>query len=276
MNITFTPPHQALLPYIKGYLYIELDVSDSTTPLDVHPMLYHAIGLNLNTQKVFANKDFDFGSRLGYHGHVCRHIPLRSAATSLKVIVVPFTATGAYQLFKIPQHELLNKIFPVKDVIPRANTLKNQLEEDLSCEKQATSLIEQWLLQQIPSQGYNYHAPKIDYACHLIQQHSGGMRIKDLCREAGVSQTYLEDHFKEMVGISPKLYSRISRFIAAHQFVLQNTSLTWGEVIYRYGFFDQSHFIREFKTFFGYTPSEIYSANSQIAQSITQKLSTAP
>ena len=84
-----------------------------------------------------------------------------------------------------------------------------------------------------------------------------------------MSQRYLESHFKDMIGTTPKMYCRIVRFLASYQFILQNTHLDWGDLVYRYQYFDQAHFIHEFKRFFGYSPSKIHLANSQLAGEIS-------
>src|SRR5690606_726389 len=116
---------------------------------------------------------------------------------SVKMIVVPFTATGAYRLFSISQHELINRLLPLEEVVRGSRDLRTRLEDAVPSAQQAITLIERWLLQQIPSRDNNHYTPKIDYACHLIRSHNGNIRIKALCREIGMSQTYLEDHFKE-------------------------------------------------------------------------------
>ncbi len=268
MQVSFTYPHPALQSYVKGYFYIELEAGSPLVPLDIHPIGYNTMAFTLNHHQVFRsiNNDYDFS--LSYHGYICKHISLMPLVPLIKMVVVSFTATGAAQLFSISQHQLLNQIHPVEDVVPKAKVLKTQLEEDISCGKHATTLIEDWLLKQLPAKTRLPYAAHIDNACSLIQLCHGNIRIRALCKEVGMSQTYLEDHFKEMIGISPKLYCRIIRFLAAYQFILQNTHIEWTELVYRYHFFDQPHFIRDFKTFFGYPPSKIYMANCQLASEI--------
>src|SRR5690606_6180909 len=112
----------------------------------------------------------------------------------------------------------------------------------------------------------------IDRACTLIQRHKGTISIRDLSREVGMSQRYLESHFKDMIGASPKMYCRIVRFLAAYQFILGSAHVDWAELIYRHQFFDQSHFIHDFKRFFGRSPSKIHLANSHLAGKIALEL----
>lgn len=268
MKVFFTNPHPALRRYVNGYFYIELDAGPTSIPLDIHPVGYNTMAFTLNPRKVFRSAGGDYDFSLSYHGYICKHIPLIPLVPFIKMVVVSFTATGAAQLFRVGQHELVNQIHPIESVIPSGWILKTQLEEGISCGKRATGLIEKWLLKQIPTKSVLYYATHIDHACKLIQSRHGNLRIQELCKDVGMSQTNLEDHFKAMIGTSPKLYCRIARFIASYRFILQNTHVEWCELAYRYGFFDQSHFIREFKSFFGYSPSKIHMANSHLPREI--------
>lgn len=268
MQVSFINPHPALQPYVKGYFYIELDTSCSSVPLDIHPIGYHTMAFTLGSQQVFKSMSGNYDFNLSYHGYICKHISLIPLIQSIKMVVVSFTATGAAQLFNVSQHQLINHIHRMEEVIPKAKKLKMKLEEGISCGKQAVELIENWLLYQIPTKSPFLYAPHIDHACRLIQSCDGNIRISELCKEIGMSQRYMESHFREMIGTSPKLYCRIVRFIAAYQFILQNTHIGWRELILRYNFFDQAHFIRDFKTFFGYSPSNIHLANSHLTREI--------
>src|SRR5690606_26099003 len=104
------------------------------------------------------------------------------------------------------------------------------------------------------------------------QAKHGNIRIRDLCDEVNMSQTNLEDYFKGMIGVTPKHYCRIIRFIAADRFILNNTHIEWDALVYRFNFFDQAHFIRDFKTFFGYSPSKIHLANAHLAKGLALKI----
>src|SRR5690606_4676769 len=152
-------------------------------------------------------------------------------APKIKMVVVSFTSTGASRLFGVSQHQLINQIHPIEDIVPEAMDLKLRLEDGISCGSRATLLIEQWLLRRISDKSPFRYGANIDRACTLIQRHKGTISIRDLSREVGMSQRYLESHFKDMIGASPKMYCRIVRFLAAYQFILGSTHVDWGELI---------------------------------------------
>ena len=78
--------------------------------------------------------------------------------------------------------------------------------------------------------------------------------IDNVASRYGITSRYLQKIFVQHTGLTPKLYSKINRFQNSLVLIAQkNASLT--SIAYECGYFDQSHFIKEFKTFTGQTPS---------------------
>lgn len=80
--------------------------------------------------------------------------------------------------------------------------------------------------------------------------------------------------FASRLGQNPKSYLKTVRFRKALNEVVENKRTNFTGIAYTNNFFDQSHFIRDFKTFTGYTPKQLNEAVS-IAQNelvwVTQK-----
>ncbi len=70
------------------------------------------------------------------------------------------------------------------------------------------------------------------------------------------SQKKLIDEFKKFVGLTPKYYQRILRFNDLLQKIQHKDSVTWRDIAQDCGFFDQSHFIKEFRHFSGMNPEQ--------------------
>ena len=58
--------------------------------------------------------------------------------------------------------------------------------------------------------------------------------------------------------MTPKAYLRVSRFQQVLARVHAAPSVDWMEIVERHGYYDQPHFIREFKEFSGFSPSEYF------------------
>ncbi|NNF36271.1 MAG: AraC family transcriptional regulator, partial [Saprospiraceae bacterium] len=92
-------------------------------------------------------------------------------------------------------------------------------------------------------------------AVELIISTKGSQRLSEIWKQAHVSERSLERYFKKYIGLSPKLYSRIIRFSNIFHFI-QSKNFEWTEISFLSGFYDQSHFIKNFKEFTGEDPSE--------------------
>jgi AraC-like DNA-binding protein len=87
--------------------------------------------------------------------------------------------------------------------------------------------------------------------------------IQDVAFRYGISSRYLQKLFLQYTGLSPKLYYKINRF--QKSLILTNNkeeSLT--SIAYQSGYFDQSHFVRDFKFFTGLAPSAFDTADSTV------------
>ena len=141
--------------------------------------------------------------------------------------------------------------------------LKNKLEEVLKpvinndySDIQRINLLEQGLLSilslsnKLPS-GYLLNALKI------INLNFGTLSVNDLCNKTGLTARRLNREFERFLGISPKYYSRIVRFLNAFELIKNNKKAEkLISIAYDCGFFDQAHFVHEFLHFTGLAPSQ--------------------
>ncbi len=88
-----------------------------------------------------------------------------------------------------------------------------------------------------------------------IQETGGAVPIGDLGVASRVSSTYLAKRFKELVGVTPKRLARSYRFTATVLALDVAAPIDWAEVAAGAGYFDQAHFVHEFREFTGLTPT---------------------
>lgn len=107
-------------------------------------------------------------------------------------------------------------------------------------------------------------------AVETIAVAKGMLSINELTSTVFVSERQLERIFKNFVGVSPKLYSRIIRFSHIFQ-CIQKEDHTWMDVVHGSGYYDQSHFIRNFKSFTGEEPSSYLFGEKNLANFFMKK-----
>ncbi len=99
----------------------------------------------------------------------------------------------------------------------------------------------------------------------LILGHKGNISVSELSRETNIHRKQLERKFSSVVGISPKQLAKIIRIQAILKMLTnkQFTSLT--ALAYEGEYYDQSHFIKDFKEFTGQSPGKFYADNLQMS-----------
>jgi transcriptional regulator GlxA family with amidase domain len=116
-----------------------------------------------------------------------------------------------------------------------------------------TRLTETFLLKRLGAVK-PFHPVQVAAAAILIRH--GQVHLDDLVRETGLSQRQFERKFIEQVGMSPKLYCRVSRLNYALRLKEERPDCPWTDITYEAGYFDQMHLIRDFKLLTAATPSE--------------------
>jgi AraC-like DNA-binding protein len=90
---------------------------------------------------------------------------------------------------------------------------------------------------------------------HIIHR-SGQVRVDDLAFDAAMSARQLRRLFLEQMGLTPKHFCRVIRFRHSLPRLRTTRRGDWTEVALECGYYDQAHFINDFREFSGYTPGE--------------------
>ncbi|MBC7828488.1 MAG: helix-turn-helix transcriptional regulator [Chitinophagaceae bacterium] len=179
----------------------------------------------------------------------------------------PFAMFGVYLypysipvLFGIPATEISNQM---PDLITLLGKEGEALEEKMILafnNKERVKIITEFLEKRIQKNQQRNHA--VFSSIRFIIQTKGTNRIEKVADQYFISQRQFERKFREFSGLAPKLFSRIVRFHSACQlFGDSNKSLT--SIAYDCGYYDQSHFIHDFKEFSGYHPRHYFSGKAE-------------
>ncbi len=94
--------------------------------------------------------------------------------------------------------------------------------------------------------------------------------VAELCQAGSLGERQLQRLFKRYIGLSPKYYARIIRFNHIFQLIKEGGH-NWAEIIFLSGYYDQSHFIRNFKAFTGEDPSGYFFQEQNMANFFLNK-----
>lgn len=159
-----------------------------------------------------------------------------------------FNPQGAYRFFRVPLNDIKNQIHPLTDIL---GTVAKQLEEQISNVESVegkVALLQQFLLNQFRLQEED---PVFEYCVASILSSKGKITIKELEKKTGYSSRWLHMKFIDKLGISPKNLSTVIRFKQYYNAVANNTELSFMRNDFYDLYYDQSHFMKEFKRFTG-------------------------
>ncbi len=168
------------------------------------------------------------------------------------LISISFKANGAK--FFIPEDlSLLRNQIVSLGAIYSSNQLSN-IEATQEDEQMAYKLknIETFL----DSIFFSRSVSAIDVALKIIKKNNGCISISELASQVGLGNSQLRKRFLVEVGMSPKAYCRIIRVNAIQQVIRLNQAPKLTELAYQFDYFDQSHFIKDFKTVVGISPKK--------------------
>src|SRR5262245_2144562 len=90
-----------------------------------------------------------------------------------------------------------------------------------------------------------------------LERLTGTSSVREIVTASGYSHRGFVARFREAVGLTPKLYSRLLRFQKALQRFEADPNASWVDLAFDAGYSDQAHFIREFREFAGLSPGEL-------------------
>lgn len=240
-------PTDKLKDYIKYYVVSENDVESE---YKVFPSSGLVIGFQYKGQ-LSSVKDNTLNklTSAGITGITDGYKVFKNSA-DIGTILVYFTEIGFTHFSSNPANELFNLSLSLDDIFNKNEI--SEVEEKLiiaTTDKQRIKIVEQFLLSQLK----DIQADKlIVEAIKLIYQSKGTIRVKDLNEKLFISQSPFEKRFRKVVGTTPKKFTSIIRFNSVLDNLNETKSLT--EICYENNFFDQAHFIKDFKHFTGQTP----------------------
>lgn len=117
--------------------------------------------------------------------------------------------------------------------------------------------IERYLLKKL---SHLYDVDKqITFAAEYIQMTKGIVPVNELLNKVCLSQRQFERKFKDLIGMTPKMFSDITRFSATERYIRLHSNKSLFTVALDCGYYDHSHLIREFKRFGGMLPKTLMS-----------------
>jgi len=221
--------------------------------------------------------DFDDGPQHIYDNETlkeiqaCHHVWASGVRTEFITIpagkhaamfVISFRKGMAHPFFPVPMNEMADRVVDA-DLLWGDDFafLREHLLEirDIRFKFQA---VEDFLLRHFKSR--LVLNPAVDYALAAIIRQPDQISLARISQDIGYSQKHFIGMFKRQVGIAPKAYLKIIRFQKAISEIEERKKVSWTDISQDCGFYDQAHFINDFRFFSGFTPEEYVRRKNEV------------
>ncbi|MXV16262.1 helix-turn-helix domain-containing protein [Hufsiella ginkgonis] len=260
-------PSPELAAIIECYWII---ISDDATPAEqkIIPDGFVEIIFHLGDPYVIRLKDrWEEQPTALLAGQISRHFMLKNTGRS-HMVAIKLKPTAVYHLFGLDMHLLKDRVADLHQAI-KGDPFRHleTVLRDTPGHREVTGLLNDCFKKLLADS--DYRPGPADRAVELITGNHGMISVSKLLPGSGTGERRLEYLFRKMVGLSPKLFARIVRFNYIFSLVDEEET-NWSEIVYKAAFFDQSHFIRNFKAFTGENPSAYAFREKNIANFFLQ------
>lgn len=186
----------------------------------------------------------------------CRKFVQFSIGKEFDYIGIRFLPSAFTYLFGVDAKKLSNQSQELNKILPNFSEWINSEIKPLDSFENITKILNEKIIGFLKKQDINYDYRFLD-SLNLIFQKNGYLDVeKDL--NTGLSSRQLRRVFNFYIGTTAKSFSNVVRFQHILNTKSSKRSLKENKLYYDVGFFDQAHFIKNFKTFYGVTPSEAF------------------
>jgi len=254
-------PAPALQPYISCYTLRVFDTKNTTLLKPLHAINESYMSFFLEEQ--FCGLTDDRGEWQGKRSNsLCTLFTQSHGYAShtgkYKIFCVQFKSNGLFAIFSIPQKEVINTALPLGDILGNDNYL---LTEQLEASKdilEMGALMDAYFTKKFFCKKHKDCTYIIAHTSDIILKNKGRVSLDSLSGYANMSFRNFERRFLDEVGMSPKLYARITRFNNVLENKMLHPQKRWTDIAYENGYFDQAHLIKEVNMFSSKAPEELF------------------
>lgn len=189
-------------------------------------------------------------------GQMRRFLEIQPAGR-MGLLAVRFHVRGAYLFFHGPLSDVTGEDVALEELWGERG---RELTEQVALARQMrarVALVESALLG-LMRDGERFDRT-VDRCLEIIEQAEGNVNVAHLASEVGASRRQLTRQFQETVGMSPKEFGRVRRFLRAVRALSAGRHGTMADVAHTCGYFDQAHFNHDFRDMAGMTPREFFT-----------------
>jgi AraC-like DNA-binding protein len=260
MTYKLFKPSEILSSFVHFYWILEMDSSlipsawQRIIPNGCVEILFH-FGDRLNT--VFPNQKPEQQPQSLVSGQSTRFYDVEQTGKT-GMLSILFKPHGARMFFDLPISEITNQNIDLTFLGRQFATGLTEKIALASNHETRIRIIEKYLISKLTDK-HLYNSLRLSRTIEIINRKKGLVSVGELASVACLSQKQYNRIFCDFVGLNPKEFLKIVRlqYVFYHQKHFNDESLT--ELAYACGYYDQAHFVNDFKSLTGLTPKQCFA-----------------
>lgn len=257
-------PHPALQSFVLHYwvIHIQLDPTILAEQLPRKPypptteqcLYFYPFDLPLSIRVGKQSPDNAASSNIVGQQLTRYNITLNTNYLMLKV---SFRPGALFRLLGVPMHLLADGYADLESITGKAVKEVNERLPEATTYAAMIRLIDEFLLHKAAQ--CRQDILPIDRVAQKLLNPAAYHQLDQLASDACLSIRQFERQFRQRVGISPKLFSRIARFAQARKLREANPNRSWLDIAYGCSYYDPNHLVKDFQQFTGTTPTQLFA-----------------
>lgn len=271
MNYQTFKPHEDLESIVKFYWTLEVpfDIKNKKQQIVPDGCIEMTFNFGDRIKRYTSENDFILqpnATLIGQRTKSFYILPIGNVDT----FAICFYPIGFGNFTKTTLEKLVDKETPIEKLFgqEKANELEKQIIQAIDTQ-QRIDIIETFLLKELNLR--NTISNIVKSTVDSLMKTKGMTPINIILKDNISKRRQLERNFKKQIGISPKQLGKAIRFQASLQLLLNKKSLSLTNIAYESEYFDQSHFIKDFKDFVGVTPKDFLDNENMLLSSLFYK-----
>lgn len=262
MDYQVFQPHPELASLIKCYWTLDSPKEDIPQPQTIVPdgcmeMIFHYGDL----YKQYIDGKAVVQPRYCVFGQLTE--PLRIEPTGITgIFSVRFHHNGFLPFATIPIKEMDDKAVPLEDLFGAAGTELGEKIFLSNTTQEKIDLVEIFLSERLNTETID---KIVQSTVDILLQVNGQITVHELSQQTNINRRQLERRFSSAIGMSPKQLSKTIRLQSTLKHLLNKEYVNLTALAHNAEYYDQAHFIKDFKEFTGLTPKEFYGDNLQMS-----------
>lgn len=179
------------------------------------------------------------------------------------IFAIRFHPDGFIPFATIPIYEMENRAVSLEELFGKDGIrLANEVLSAITNEDRM-KMVESFLIKRLTSPQTVDRIAKS--SVEVILQLNGQLSVDELSDQLNINRRQLERKFASVIGLSPKQLSKIIRLQATLKLIAANRFESLTAIAYEGNYYDQAHFIKDFKEFTGMSPKKFYANNLKMA-----------